>query len=182
MNTLRELFVDQIKDIYSAEQQLIKALPKMVKRASCKSLKQGFTDHLSETEEQAKRLESLASSLNFNVPGKKCKAMEGLIAEGKDALEITGDDAVIDAAIIAAAQRVEHYEISAYGTALAIAERLRLSEAVNTLQQSLNEEKATDRKLTEICLSEVFEAMPDEDEYGDIYDEIEDEDLELTIP
>lgn len=176
METLRELFEDQLKDLYSAEQQLVKALPRMAKKASSETLRQGINDHLKQTEEQAQRLERIASELEFKISGKKCKAMEGLIAEGKEVLEEDGDDAVLDAALIAAAQRVEHYEIAAYGTAVAIADQLGLKEASKILQETLAEEKEADEHLTDICTSEIFASMSQEEDE----DETDDSDVEVS--
>ena len=164
MDTLRELFEDQIKDIYSAEQQLVKALPKMAEKASSKLLRKGFQEHLKQTEKQVSRLEQLASKLDFKLEGKRCKAMEGLVAEGKEVIDEEGDDSVLDVALIAAAQRVEHYEIAAYGTVIAMADQLGLSDASELLEETLNEEKETDERLTEICTSEVFASLPQEED------------------
>jgi ferritin-like metal-binding protein YciE len=156
--TLDALFNDHIKDLYSAENQLIKALPKMAKRAALPALKQAFEDHLEETQVHVERLDTLASELELKLGGKKCKAMEGLIEEGKEFLEAEGEEAVIDAALISAAQKVEHYEISAYATALAMAERLGYQNAAALLQETLNEEDAADDKLSEISEASVLEA------------------------
>ena len=117
LTTLSKLFEDQLKDIYNAESQILKALPKMAKKATAVELKEAFTSHLQETKQQVERLSQIAERLGHKLTGKKCKAMEGLIEEGAEVLEADGPGPVIDAALIAAAQRVEHYEISAYGTA-----------------------------------------------------------------
>jgi ferritin-like metal-binding protein YciE len=156
--TLTDLFKDQLKDLYSAENQLIKALPKMAKKARHPDLKRAFQEHLAQTEGHAERLASIGSTLGIKLGGKKCKAMEGLIEEGKEVLEADGQDAVLDAALIAAAQRVEHYEISAYGTARAIAEQLGDSKSAGLLQETLNEEEAADEKLTEISEGGILQA------------------------
>lgn len=156
MNSLSDLLEDAIKDLYSAENQLVKALPKMAKKASSPALKKALTTHLEETKIHAQRLETIGKELEVKVSGKKCKAMEGLIEEGAEVLEEEGDPAVIDAAIIGAAQRVEHYEIAAYGTARAIAEKLGHSRVVSLLQQTLDNEGAADKKLTSISESEVL--------------------------
>src|SRR5205823_10164169 len=145
--TLDKLFEDQLKDIYSAESLIIKALPKMAKRASSGELKEALTSHLQETKQQVERLNRIAEGLGRKLTGKKCKAMERLIQEGAEVLEADGPDPVIDAAIIAAAQRVEHYEISAYGTARALAEQLGHEEIAELLQETLDEESAADEKL-----------------------------------
>lgn len=156
VNDLETLLVDQLKDIYSAEKQLLKALPKMAKAASAKGLRGAIEKHFRETEGQVKRLESIADTLGERLTGKKCKAMEGLIEEGKEALEIEGPDAIIDLAIIAAAQRVEHYEISAYGSARSLAEKLDLAEVASLLQETLDEESAADEKMTAVSEKEVM--------------------------
>ena len=156
LQNLGKLFEDQIKDIYSAENQLLKALPKMAKRATTKGLKQAFTNHLEETKHQVERLDQIGQSLGIKLTGKKCKAMEGLIEEGAEVLEAEGPDAIIDAALIVAAQRVEHYEISAYGSARAFAKELGHEEAVELLQTTLDEESAADEKLTSLSEEEVL--------------------------
>ena len=120
--TLAKPFEDQLKDIYNAENQLVKALPKMARKASCPGLKNAITSHLEETRHQVERLDEIGQILRLKLTGKKCKAMEGLVEEGAEVLEAEGPGPVIDAALIAAAQRVEHYEISAYGSARALAE------------------------------------------------------------
>ncbi len=156
METLTELFQDQIKDLYNAEKQLTKALPAMAKKASTPSLKEAFTSHLEETRGHVQRLEAIGESLGFKLTGKTCKAMEGLIDEGKEALAEKGDAMVLDAGIIAAAQRVEHYEISAYGTARTFAEKLDYTEAARLLQETLDEESAADEKLNTISMDEIL--------------------------
>lgn len=169
METVNELFEDQIKDLYSAESQLVKALPKMAKKATDSKLKSGFEKHLKQTEEHVNRLEKIAQMWEFKPSGKKCKAMEGLIDEGKEVIEEDGNEIVIDAALIAAAQRVEHYEISAYGSARALAERLGCSETADLLQQTLDEEAATDKILSSLSVDSLLKRAPlekdsDEDE------------------
>jgi len=163
MNSLSELLEDELKDIYNAEQQLIKALPKMAKKASSSKLQTTITKHLGETEEQVKRLEMIGQELGIKLTGKKCHAMEGLIEEGKEVIEEDGDDAVMDVALIGAAQRVEHYEIAAYGTARAMAEKLGHSKVAKLLQKTLDEESAADKKLTQIAESEVLGAAQQAD-------------------
>jgi ferritin-like metal-binding protein YciE len=169
MDTLEDLLEDELKDIYNAENQLLKALPKMAKKASAEALKAAFTSHLKETEGHVQRLEKVGKSLEISLKGKTCHAMEGLVEEGKEILEEDGDGPVIDAALIGAAQRVEHYEIAAYGTVRAIAEQLGHQDVVKLLQQTLDEEGAADKKLTSIAeggvLSDAAEASAaDEDE------------------
>ncbi|WP_254508204.1 ferritin-like domain-containing protein [Anatilimnocola floriformis] len=158
METLLELLEDEIKDIYNAENQLTKALPKMAKKAASESLADAFAAHLEETKRQIERLQKIGDLMGIKLTGKKCKAMEGLIEEGKEVLEEDGKSAVIDAALIGAAQRVEHYEIAAYGTAKAMAEHLGLEKVVKLLQQTLSEESACDEKLSSIALEEVLPA------------------------
>jgi ferritin-like metal-binding protein YciE len=135
--TLDKLLEDELKDLYNAEGQLVKALPKMAKAASDAALKKAFSSHLTETKGQVERLTKIGQLLGIKLGGKKCKAMEGLLEEGKEILEADGPAAVIDAALIGAAQRVEHYEIAAYGTARAFAEHLGNSKVVKLLQQTL---------------------------------------------
>ncbi len=138
------------------ESQLVKALPKMAKTASNEKLQEAFNDHLEQTRGHVNRLEEISDRLGLDLSGKKCKAMEGLIKEGKEVLESEGDDEIIDLALIAAAQRVEHYEISAYGSARALAEQLGDSSSVQLLQETLNEESAADKKLTNIAEQDLY--------------------------
>ncbi len=167
MDTLNELLEEQLKDIYSAENQLIKALPKMAKKATTESLKTAILSHLEETEGQVERLTQIGELLEIKMTGKKCKAMEGLIEEGKEVLEEDGQSPVIDAALIGAAQRVEHYEIAAYGTAKALAEHLGLDEVAKLLSETLDEESAADEKLSAISLEEVLPATDAEEEHSE---------------
>lgn len=162
MDTVNELFEEQIKDLYNAENQLLKALPKMAKKASSPELKKGFEVHKKQTEEHVERLNKIAEMWEFKPSGKKCKAMEGLIEEGSEVLEEEGDECVIDAALIAAAQRVEHYEMSAYGTARALAEKLGCKETAELLQTTLDEESDTDKLLTGICEKIMADAPVDQ--------------------
>jgi ferritin-like metal-binding protein YciE len=154
--TIAKLLEDQLKDMYSAETQLVKALPKMAKKASSQGLKDAIKSHLEETKHHVERLTEIGESLGIKLTGKKCAAMSGLIEEGSEILEADGPGPVIDAALIAAAQRVEHYEISAYGSARALAAHLGHDQAVELLQETLDEESAADEKLTEICEAEVL--------------------------
>ena len=147
---LKELYVDELKDLYSAENQLVKALPKMAKAAASEELRQGFEEHLEQTKDHVARLEKIFKALDESPKGKKCIGMEGLVKEGSEAIAEDFEDAVKDAALIGAAQRVEHYEIAAYGTASAFARILGESEHVSLLEQTLEEEKETDQKLTEL--------------------------------
>ncbi len=172
MDTLSELLEDELKDLYSAENQLVKALPKMAKKAASESLKSAILAHLKETEGQIDRLTKIGELLAIKLGGKKCKAMEGLIEEGKEILEEDGSHSVIDAALIGAAQRVEHYEIAAYGTTKAIAEHLGHEKVAKLLSETLDEESAADKKLTGISLEEVLPAT----------DNAEDETEEVAAP
>jgi ferritin-like metal-binding protein YciE len=156
--TIAKLLEDQLKDMYSAENQLVKALPKMAKKASASGLKKAFTSHLEETKHQVERLEEIGQTLGIKLAGKKCKAMEGLIEEGAEVLEAEGAGPVIDSALIAAAQRVEHYEIAAYGSARALGEHLGHQEVVELLQETLDEESAADEKLSSLCEDEILPA------------------------
>jgi ferritin-like metal-binding protein YciE len=151
IKNLTDLFVHELKDLYSAEKQLTKALPKMAKAASNDSLRQAFEAHLQETEGHVERLDEIFGQLGTTGRGVKCKGMEGLIEEGEEAIEEDMEDDIRDAALIGAAQRVEHYEIAAYGCARTFAEHLGHDEAAKLLQQTLDEESAADKKLSEIA-------------------------------
>ncbi len=155
VNTLKELYVDHLRDLYSAENQITKALPKMAKKANSEKLKQAFEEHLRQTENQISRLEQIFGSLEKSPRGKKCMGMEGLLDEGKEVMSEKMEADVMDAALIAAAQKVEHYEIAAYGTVRAYAELLGEQQAVGLLRQTLDEESATDEKLTGIAESTI---------------------------
>jgi ferritin-like metal-binding protein YciE len=157
MKTLEDLFVHELKDLYSAEKQMLKALPKMAKAATNEDLVAAFEAHLAETEEQVTRLETIFESLEISSRGPKCKAMEGLVEEGKEILEEEMEDDVRDAALICAAQKAEHYEIAGYGCARTFATRLGHQEIADLLQQTLDEEAATDEKLTQLAESQVNE-------------------------
>jgi len=151
MESLHDLLLDELKDLYSAETQLTKALPKMAKAAASDDLRTAFEQHLQETQGQVERLDKIFEQLDESPKGKRCKAMVGLIEEGKEVLELDGEDSVLDAALIAAAQRVEHYEIAGYGTARTHAQLLGLDEIANLLQETLDEEAACDEKLTDLA-------------------------------
>ena len=159
MESLKDLFVEELKDLYSAENQIIKALPKMVKAASSNGLKKGFEKHLEETRGQVTRLETIFKELKENPKGKKCKGMEGLLEEGKELMEEDAEPDVMDAGLIAAAQHVEHYEIAGYGCVRTYAELLGLTKAASLLQKTLEEEKETDEKLTALAEAINVEAM-----------------------
>lgn len=156
LESLDQLLEEELKDLYSAEAQLVKALPKMAKAASNAMLRDGFLAHLEETKGQVERLNTIGNKLGLKLTGKKCKAMAGLLEEGKEILEMDGSGALIDAALIGAAQRVEHYEISGYGTARTFAEYLGHAEVAKLLEQTLQEESATDEKLTKISMQQVL--------------------------
>ncbi|MEJ1222537.1 YciE/YciF ferroxidase family protein [Sediminicola sp. 1XM1-17] len=151
MKNLKELFEHQLKDLYSAESQLLKALPKMAKNATDKKLKEAFEGHLNETEEQKSRLEEVCKKLGIKPGGEKCKAMEGLIKEAEDFIEEAESDDVMDAGLIAEAQRVEHYEISGYGTAVRYAKELGHKDIAKILQTTLDEEYSADEKLDKLA-------------------------------
>ena len=148
LNTLRDLLVHQVKDLYSAETQLVKALPKMEKAASDPDLKAGFRTHLEETKVHVTRLEEVAGLLDASPRGLSCKAMKGLVEEGAEAIKEEAEPSIKDLALIAAAQKVEHYEISGYGTARALAEAIGNRQAAKLLKTTEDEEGATDKKLT----------------------------------
>jgi ferritin-like metal-binding protein YciE len=152
LDSLENLFLHELKDLLSAEKQLVKALPKMAKGANCDQLKAAFEEHLEQTKGHVARLEEILEAEGKAARAEHCKAMEGLVSEGSDLLEEEGTETVKDAALIGAAQRVEHYEIAAYGTTRTLAELLGKKKAVTLLQQTLDEEKETDAKLTEIAL------------------------------
>lgn len=166
LETMHDLLHEQLRDTLSAEKQLIKALPKLVKAANSPTLAHALKNHLRETEKQVKRLEKVFGLIGETPRAKHCEGMEGLIQEGADAASEEGEETLIDAAIIAAAQRVEHYEIAAYGCMIRYAEFLKLPKVVTLLQQTLDEEKAADLKLTEVSDSEVMAdtAVIDEEE------------------
>lgn len=149
--TLRELYVDELKDVYSAETQLVKALPKMAKAATSVELRTGFEGHLEQTKEHVERIEQIFKKLGEKATGKTCKGMKGIVSEGQEIIKEGFEGNVLDSALISAAQRVEHYEIAAYGTVRTYAEILGETEAVQLLEQTLKEEKETDQKLTHIA-------------------------------
>jgi ferritin-like metal-binding protein YciE len=164
METLRDMFVEELKDLYNAEHQLLKALPKMAKAATSTQLKRAFESHLKETEMQVDRLEQVFESLDESPKGKKCKAMEGLVEEGAEWMEEDADPDVMDAGLIAAAQRVEHYEMAGYGCVRTYAELLGETKAASLLQKTLDEEGAADKKLTKIAQQINVEAMEEDEE------------------
>jgi ferritin-like metal-binding protein YciE len=150
VDSVEKLFVEELKDLYSAENQITKALPKMVKAATSKDLKQAFESHLRETEGQIQRLEKICGILGASPRGKSCDGMKGVLEEGSSMLHETAEGDIRDAALISAAQRVEHYEMAAYGTVRSYAELLGKPEIAQLLEETLEEEKAADQKLTAI--------------------------------
>lgn len=158
LDSLHSLFLDELKDVYHAEKQLVRALPRLAKAASDPKLRQAFTNHLKETQGQVERLERVFRELGQTPRAKKCDGMAGLVEEGKKIMEEDGDPSVIDAALIAAAQRVEHYEIAAYGCVRNYAELLGYASAARLLQQSLDEEEAADKKLSQLAEGGINEA------------------------
>jgi ferritin-like metal-binding protein YciE len=155
LETLKDLYIHELKDLYSAEQQLVKALPKMAKAARNKELAAGFQEHLEQTKGHAQRLEQILSSHKQTSRGPKCKGMEGIVVEGAELIEEEADEEVKDAGLISAAQRVEHYEMAGYGTARTFADLLSDKEGANLLQMTLEEERATDQKLTKLAKSAI---------------------------
>src|SRR4051812_29121980 len=160
LETLRELYVQELKDLYSAENQILKALPRMADAANSPDLKAGFEEHLNQTKEHVSRLERIFDEMGEKPTGKHCKGMEGVIAEGKELLKEDAGPEVLDAGLIAAAQHVEHYEIAGYGVCRTYAKLLGDDRAASLLQTTLNEEEMTDRKLTQLAESSInIEAM-----------------------
>ena len=164
MKTLNDLFEETLKDIYYAEKAIVKALPKMAKKASSEELASAFTTHVEETQGQIERLEEIFGILGKPARGKKCPAIEGLIEEASEIMKEAEDDTVRDAGMLSAAQAVEHYEISRYGTLKAWAEKLELDDVASLLDETLEEEKATDLKLTDLAESEINLAADNDDE------------------
>jgi ferritin-like metal-binding protein YciE len=151
LDSMQKLMIEELRDLYDAEQQLVKALPKMAKAASAPELKAAFEEHLAVTREQVDRLRSVFEAMGQTPRRKACHAMEGLVEEGSEIIEADGEPEVKDAALIAAAQRVEHYEIAGYGCAATWAERMNMPEAARLLRMTLEEEKETDVKLTQLA-------------------------------
>jgi len=162
-NRLKHLYVEELKDLYSAENQLIKALPKMAKASTSDELRTGFEKHLEQTKEHAARLERIFKALGENPKGKHCKGMEGLIEEGSEMIEEVSEPEELDAGLISAAQRVEHYEIAGYGCVTTYAKLLGENDAMSLLRLTLEGETATDKKLTELASSINLEAAESED-------------------
>jgi ferritin-like metal-binding protein YciE len=155
MDSLRELYVDELKDLYSAEKQILQALPKMVKKATDAKLKQAFQEHLEVTQQQLERLDAIFEEIGKSPRGKKCKAMEGLVEEGKEVMQEEMTPEVMDAALIAAAQRIEHYEMAGYGTVRTYAQLLGEPKQAKLLQQTLDEEGKADKTLTQLAESSI---------------------------
>jgi ferritin-like metal-binding protein YciE len=154
-NPLEELLIDELKDLYNAENQIIKALPKMAKAAGSPDLRRAFERHLEETRRQVERLDQIGEQLEVKLTGKKCHGMEGLIEEGKEIMSEGLEENALDAGLIGAAQKVEHYEIAAYGTASAHARQLGFNSVAKLLDETLEEEKTTDEKLTKLAENQV---------------------------
>ena len=150
-NQLKEIYVEELKDLYSAENQLVKALPKMAKASTSEDLRAGFEEHLEQTKGHVQRLEDIFKTLGENPKGKTCKGMQGLVTEGSEMIEEEGEGEGLDVGLISAAQRVEHYEIAGYGSVAAYADLLGEEEAASLLRMTLEEEKETDKKLTELA-------------------------------
>jgi ferritin-like metal-binding protein YciE len=169
LTSLKDLLVDELRDLHNAESQLVKALPKMAKAAANEQLKEGFQQHLEETKGHIDRLDRCFKILGEKAKGKTCHAMKGLIEEGKEAIETEAPDSIRDANLIGAAQRVEHYEIAAYGTARAFAETLGENKVADLLQDTLDEEGETNKKLTALAetVNEEASAAEMEEEEGD---------------
>ena len=177
-NTLRELFLDELRDLYDAENRIVKALPKMVKAAESEELRSGFEHHLEQTRGHVDRLKQILTSLDEKASGKKCPGMVGILEEGEELMDEDYEGSVKDAALISAAQRVEHYEIAAYGCVHAWAEELGENEAAELLEKTLTEEKETDAKLTE--LAQQINTSANEEEQESEEGESEEEQPETT--
>ena len=158
VKSVNDLLLGELRDIYHAEKQLVRALPKMAKKAKSDELRQAFEQHLEETKGQVERLDQVFQQLDSRSSGKRCEAMEGLIEEAKEMMDEVTTPEVLDAAMITAAQKVEHYEIASYGSVCALAEALGHKDAARLLEETLNEEKAADQKLNQIALSGVNKA------------------------
>jgi ferritin-like metal-binding protein YciE len=155
VKTTRELLIDELRDIYHAENQLVKALPKMAKAAKAQKLRQAFEHHLDETKGQVERLDRVFEQLDTRSSGKRCEAMQGLIEEAKEMIEEIKTPEVLDCALIVGAQKVEHYEIASYGSVCALAEALGEKDVMQLLEETLNEEKAADQTLNKLATSEI---------------------------
>ncbi|MCI1015373.1 ferritin-like domain-containing protein [Herbaspirillum sp. C7C2] len=159
VKTLKDLFIHSLSDVYSAEKQLTRALPRLARAATTPELRQAFEQHLEETQGQIERIDRLVENSELRLKRVKCVAMEGLVEEGREQIDEIEKGAVLDAALIGAAQKVEHYEIATYGTLCALAKQLGLDEAARLLDETLQEEKATDQKLSELARQQVNEKL-----------------------
>ena len=175
IETIEDLFITELSDMYNAEKQITKALPKMAKESTNPELRMAFEDHLKETENQIIRLDKVFEILGLTIESEKCDALEGMVKEAEELMKNTKDEAVLDAALIAAAQKVEHYEIASYGTLCALGNFLGYDEAVELLHESLEEEKTADEKLTSIAMESVNEQAYESDD-----DSFDDEDEEAA--
>jgi len=166
MESLKDLFEETLKDVYFAENAIIKALPKMEGKASATELKQAFSDHLKETQDQVKRLDQIFKLIGLKPEGKECPALKGLVQETEELMANARNAEVMDAGLIACAQAVEHYEIARYGTLIAWAEELQLDDAIELLEETLEEEESADERLTEIAMGGLNERAehPEDDD------------------
>jgi ferritin-like metal-binding protein YciE len=155
IGSMEDLFLDQLRDLYHAEKQLVKALPKMAKNSTSEELRTAFEEHLEQTEGHVSRIEKVFEQINTRAKAKKCEAMEGLIAEGQELIDAEPPEEILDAGLICAAQKVEHYEIAAYGTLITWARQLGHEDCAEILKQTLDEEKAADEKLTSLAESSI---------------------------
>jgi ferritin-like metal-binding protein YciE len=178
IESLEDLFVEELKDLYHAEKQLVKALPKMAKASTSDELRKAFTDHLEQTKNQVTRLEEVFESCDEKAKAKVCKGMQGLIEEGQETMEEDALEQLADLGLIAAAQKVEHYEISGYGTLRTFAQVLGNQDAVRLLSETLKEEEATDKLLTNISAKLLKEAQTMSDEEDEEEEETEEEEIE----
>ena len=166
LNDLKDLLEHELKDLYSAENQVSNALPKLAKSAKNKKLRTAFEQHLEQTKNQIKRLEQVAKDIKVDIKGEECKAMKGLVKEGEDMMKEDAADSVLDAGLIASAQRVEHYEIAGYGTVVRYLEMLNLKDAAKLMEETLKEEKETDKKLSKIAEEINAEAIKQKNFYS----------------
>lgn len=179
LTSLQDLLIDELKDLYSAETMLLKALPKMSRAATNPELRAAFEEHMEQTQGQKERLEQIFEGLGMKAKSKTCEGMKGIIEEGEEMMKKEAEDATMDAALIAAAQKAEHYEIASYGTCRTWAQTLGLDEAVSLLQQTLNEEEETDKKLTQLAVSGLNQMSAGESDDEDETEEL-DEDAEMS--
>jgi ferritin-like metal-binding protein YciE len=178
MNSLQDIYIEELRDLYDAENQIVKALPKMVEAANNEELQNAFTEHLEQTKEQIQRLEKIFEDAGLKAKGKKCEGIKGIIAEGQEWLDQELDAELMDVALIASAQRIEHYEIAAYGCVSAYAKALEREDEADQLEQTLDEEKDADEKLTELSETINLEAA----KIGAGEEEESEEELQETKP